>query len=107
MTEIDVEDLISELKELKLRVARLERNSNANTNTTGAPDSTLSVGDRVRIKNKTRKPQHWPANKEWTDSKERTATVTKTTPTQIHFTTDNGTQTWRAPHNLQKIQQTR
>jgi hypothetical protein len=107
MTEIDVEDLIRELKELKLRVARLESDSNANTKTTSAPDSTLSVGDRVRIKNKTKKPQHWPANKEWTDSKERTATVTKTTPTKIYFTTDNGTQTWRAPHNLQKIQQTR
>jgi hypothetical protein len=107
MTEIDVEDLIRELKELKLRVARLESDSNANTKTTSAPDSTLSVGDRVRIKNKTKKPQHWPANKEWTDPKERTATVTKTTPTKIYFTTDNGTQTWRAPHNLQKIQQTR
>jgi hypothetical protein len=54
MTEIDVEDLIRELKELKLRVARLESDSNANTKTTSAPDSTLSVGDRVRIKNKTK-----------------------------------------------------
>jgi hypothetical protein len=107
MTEIDVEDLILELKELKLRVARLEHNNRANTDTTSAPDSTLSVGDRVRIKNKTRKPQHWPTDKQWTDSKERTATVTKTTPTKIYFTTDNGTQTWRAPHNLQKIQQTK
>jgi hypothetical protein len=107
MTEIDVEDLITELKELKLRVARLERDNKANTDTTKVQDSTISVGDRVRIKNKIRKPQHWPADKGWTDSKERTATVTKTTPTQIHFTTYNRTQTWRAPHNLQKIQQTR
>jgi hypothetical protein len=53
MTEIDVEDLILELKELKLRVARLEHNNRANTDTTSAPDSTLSVGDRVRIKNNT------------------------------------------------------
>lgn len=102
MTEIDVDELIHELRELKLRVARLEREHKTDTESPAPNKSVLAVGDRVKIKNRVRKPQNWPTEKDWTESKERTATVTKVTPKQIHYITDNGTQTWRAPHNLRK-----
>jgi hypothetical protein len=58
----------------------------------------IRVGDRVRIKNKVRKPA--TAGPSWSETRERAATVTKVTPEQVHVITDNGTKTWRAPNNL-------
>jgi hypothetical protein len=104
MTEIDISELIvEELKELKLRVARLEREDKTTAEQQTTADNELIVGDRVTIKNQTHKPKTWPPEKDWSDKKERTETVTKVTPHQVHFTTDNGTRTWQAPHNLSKI----
>ena len=60
----------------------------------------LRKGDRVRIINKIRKPA--TATPDWTERKERAATVTKVTPEQIHVITDNGTKTWRGPNNVRK-----
>jgi dsDNA-specific endonuclease/ATPase MutS2 len=102
MTEIDVDELVHELKELKLRVARLEQHRQTTKDAQTGNKNTLAVGDRIRIKNKVKKPQNWPADKEWTESKERSATITKVTDKQVHFITDNGNHTWRAPHNLKK-----
>lgn len=120
-----IEELVEALKVLKVQesalkvqeaalITRLEaatkgRNSESNTKPASkacfAPNSTLVRGDRVRIKakNKVRKPATWNTQVPWSEDKERTATVTRVTPTQIHFITDNGVETWRAPNNLYKI----
>jgi len=63
----------------------------------------IRQGDRVIIKNKIRKPATCTDNTEWTKEKECVATVTRVTKEQIHFVTDNGTNTWRAPNNLSKL----
>jgi hypothetical protein len=39
----------------------------------------------------------------WEEDRERTATITRVTPNQIHFVTDNGTRTWRAHRNVRRI----
>jgi hypothetical protein len=122
----NVEELIEALKVLKVQesalkiretalITRLEAatkkgKSGPTTTTTASkaclvPNSTLVRGDRVRIKarNKVRKPATWDKRIPWSEDKERTATVTRVTPTQIHFITDNGVETWRAPNNIYKI----
>jgi hypothetical protein len=103
MTEIDVNKLIEELRALKLRVARLERENKESTEQRTTTNKALAVGDRIFIRNRIHKPKNWPPEKDWSDKKERTATVTKITTNQVHFTTDNGTRTWRAPHNISKL----
>jgi hypothetical protein len=64
-------------------------------------------GDRVIIKNKLHKPAFWDDNTEWCESEGKTATVTEVLlrgPTeQVHFITDNGVHTWRAPNNLRLL----
>ena len=103
MTEIDVDELVHELRELKLRVARLEQHRQTFKEAPTVKRNILAVGDRIKIKNKVKKPQNWPTDKEWTESNERSATITKITDKQVHYITDNGNHTWRAPHNLRKI----
>ena len=57
-------------------------------------------GDRIRIKNKAKKPVTWTSQVDcWTAEKERKATVTRVMPMQIHFITNNRVETWRAPNN--------
>ena len=57
----------------------------------------------MEIKNKLKKPADWPINTEWVESRGKTATVTRIYRGQVHFLTDNGVSTWRAPNNLRKI----
>lgn len=110
MAERQIEELIEELRTLKLRVATLEaeneqrirrdsvdsaRSSTATTQVNG-----IGKGDRVRITNAVKKPAYW--TRAWDEEKERSATVTRVTPLQIHFRTDNGVNTWRAPNNVRK-----
>jgi hypothetical protein len=64
----------------------------------------ISQGDRVVIKNKVTKPATC-VDKNWTKERERIATVTRVSKDQIHFVTDNGTRTWRAPNNLVRLQE--
>ena len=61
----------------------------------------LKVGEQVPIKNRVRK--HWPREVQWSEALERTATVTCVTCWQVHFITDNGMQTWCAPHKVKSI----
>ncbi len=63
----------------------------------------ISVGDRIWIKNKLKKPATWTSNKPWIEIEGRTATVTGFATGQVHFLTDNGVKTWRAPNNVEKI----
>jgi hypothetical protein len=120
MAERQIEELIRELRTLKLRVATLEaendyqrarRESSEHTRTLTAASNNsthdmervngIGRGDRVRITNTVKKPAYW--TKAWDEKKERVATVIKVTPSQIHFRTDNGVNTWRAPNNVRKI----
>ena len=73
------------------------------TRTTPLTVNGISQGDRVTIKNKIRRPATCSDETKWTKEKERVATVTRVTKDQIHFVTDNGTRTWRAPNNLSKL----
>lgn len=108
--DIDIDDLIAELSALRIRVARLEADRDKENAVRVAPVAAaavalgdLEVGDRVRIKNKVRKPATWPSATPWSEERERIATVTRVTTEQVHFVTDNGTRTWRAPNNLTKL----
>ena len=117
MNENEVGHLIAELKALKIRastiVAQLEahkqegpRNEGNKTSTGNEQEFTvngLKKGDRVRIKNKVKKPATWPDERPWIKEAARLATITRVTKDQIHFRTDNGTATWRAPNNLERI----
>ena len=116
MEDRTFEELIEELQALRIRenaiIAQLEGAKNKartgiNTNSTQAPATAngLQKGDRVRIKNKIRRPA--TAGPGWTETRERLATVTRVTPDQVHITTDNGTRTWRGPNNLQLIDDAR
>lgn len=110
---IDIDSLTQELQNLHLRIEQIERTIAAQTaSQRGRIESAanerheingIAVGDRVRVKNKVKKPATWISETPWSANKERIATVTRVTPLQIHFVTDNGTRTWRAPNNLEKL----
>ena len=114
MQDKEVEDLISELKVLNLRrsaiLARLEEaystpgvEENASHSVRAPIANGIVKGDRVRIINKVKRPAVWTSQLAWDKERERYATVTRVTPTQVFFTTDNGVETWRAPNNLRRI----
>jgi hypothetical protein len=106
----DIETLINELKQLKIRELRvlealettLQQQTNGATQTTTVDPNNCSpyfkIGDRIAIKNKIIRPVNRPLNRG-----DRTATVTKATLERIEFRTTNGTETWRAPHNVRKL----
>jgi hypothetical protein len=106
MEDITVEDLIVELNALRIRVAQLEAAQGAVADIgNGNVDDAVAFrrGDRIRITNRVRRPSNWNTGVVWEEERERTATVTRVTPTQIHFVTDNGTRTWRAHRNVRRI----
>jgi hypothetical protein len=65
---------------------------------TESPPSTYSVGDRIEITNKVRRLFNRTPTR-----RDRIGTVTRVTEKKVEFVTDNGTSTWRAPHNLKRI----
>jgi hypothetical protein len=101
MNETDIDRLLTELTALKIRVDRLEteqRGDQASLN----GERKIQVGDRVKIRNKVRKPTTWPKDKAWTEPLERQATVTRITNDRVYITTKNGTHTWRHLNNLKR-----
>jgi hypothetical protein len=98
MKEIDINDLVTELRDLKIRVAQLERQKSSGE----SHEDKLQAGDRVQITNKIRKPSSWPKDKQWTEERERLATIRQVTTERIYITTDNGNLTWRHPNNIKK-----
>ena len=100
---IDVDELINEIKELRIRVTSLEAERSRPERRPATSKLELVPGDRIRITNLIRKPLNWPEGAPWTEENERKATVTRVTDKQVHFRTDNGRTTWRAPHNIKKI----
>ena len=104
----ELDELIERLRFLQLEqasvIARIEVLNSTPTNTVPKERiNGIAEGDRVRIKNKVRKPATWSSAVVWTEAKERLATVTRVTRDQVHFVTDNGTRTWRAPNNLTRL----
>jgi hypothetical protein len=103
---MDIEELTQEVKQLRIRIARLE-SEREQTSKKGPPPTvrvdTLKAGDRIRITNKIRRPVTWPEEVLWTEEKERVGTVTHLTRNQVHFRFDNGRTTWRATKNIRKI----
>ena len=102
MKNDDIEDLLRQIRDLTLRVARLEQEKTNAEHSTNDNRSELIVGDRIRITNRIRRPVNWPADKPWTEAKERSAVVTSVTTDRVYFTTDNGTLSWRQPQNIKK-----
>ena len=113
MEDSRIDDIIAELRSLRLQVARLESElsdeRNRPTPPTGPParlaseDHGYAVGDRVYILNKIKKPATWVSSVAWSEAEAKKATITAVRTRQIFFTTDNGVETWRAPNNLRKL----
>jgi hypothetical protein len=75
-------------------------NIRGNTDDTGHTDITYYVGDRIEITNKVRRLFNRTPTR-----RDHTGTVTKVSDKKVEFVTDNGTSTWRAPHNLRKLKE--
>ena len=116
--DTDISELIRDWQELQIRAAGIVRRLEAaeTARRTSHSDGSRATpvvnelivngirrGDRVKIKNKFNKPATWPAERRWDKEEAKLATVTKVTREQVHFTTDNGVRTWRAPNNLERI----
>ena len=100
-----VDELIKDLLQLRLvETALLRQLEEARRLETGRatlphPDLNLIVvGDRVKITNRVRNPKGGEVTKQ-----DRFATVTRLHEGKVYFTTDNGTNTWRLPRNLQHL----
>jgi len=92
--------LTEELRALNLRTQRLEAELHA-LQQREALQADFVKGDRVYITNRVRRPSSWLKN--WTNDtaeNEKRATVTHKIRDRVWLVTDNGTKTWRAPHNL-------
>jgi hypothetical protein len=106
--DIYIEALINELKALRLRVTIVESQLRGHREQEEAANVAPGVfvrGDRVRITNRIRRPANWSAS--WHESdieNERRSTVTHRVRDQVWLITDNGTRTWRAPNNLERIE---
>lgn len=116
MSKEDIAKIITELRELKLREVQLLNalesavQNQTEPTPTNAPTATspgatarspiFQLGDQVVITNNILSPIGRYANKG-----DRTAVVLKVTPSRVDIRTDNGTKTWRAPHNLRPRRQ--
>jgi restriction endonuclease S subunit len=124
--ERKIQELTSALKTLKLQEAELtaqlkkaienkEKKRDEvldNTHEASVPTRRVSKrdeqsfhrGDKIWIKNKLHKPATWNNKIEWNEKEGKTATVTdvivRGPGEQVHFLTDNGVRTWRAPNNV-------
>ena len=111
----DIDSLVNELRSLKIRVSQVETElrerrtqevlvATALPTTPTPPQANLTRGDRVRIINKIKRPANWLARWDERDiENERRATVTHRVRDQVWIVTDNGTTSWRAPNNLERI----
>ena len=122
MAEESIDDLINLLQELRVQesavIARIQRATQlsersgrqpisqeghqAHEDTANdQPEQRFNIGARVRIINKVKKPA--TAGRDWTEERERLATVIRVRGEQVHIVTSNGTKTWRAPNNLRIV----
>jgi hypothetical protein len=117
MRDNKIHALIEELKALKLREAAIldqlevenkRRNREEREREEreihhhGTTNHGFEQGDRIRITNQVKKPYNWGDDR-WNYQEAKRATVTFATEDRIHFVTDNGVTTWRAPKNIQRL----
>ena len=122
-----IQELISALKTLRLQEADLTaqlEEAVENRERTGVANDTaggeerekngrvfygFAKGDRIWIQNKLIKPANWNNEFKWIEQEGKTATVTdvlaKGPTIQVHFVTDNGVKTWRAPNNVRLLKE--
>lgn len=103
-----VDQLTNELRDLRIRIAQLEtaaaaNEQEANAGAERAASIGFKEGDRVRIKNKLKRPAAWPTKTLWNRELAQFATITHIYRGQVHFVTDNGVKTWRAVNNLELL----
>jgi hypothetical protein len=116
MEEESLEESLTELAEdlrhlVRIREAEVLASIRRLTNVHATDDTQpreievngFKKGDRVRITKKVEKSAVWPRKQTWVESEFRLATVTKVSSLQVHFLTDNGVRTWRAPNNLERV----
>ncbi|KAI2494384.1 hypothetical protein MHU86_1550 [Fragilaria crotonensis] len=103
----DIDQLTTELRDLRIRVAQLEAAAIGHEpderSASAAAATVFQRGDRVKIKNKLKKPATWPVTAKWDQEAAQLATVTHNYKNQVHFRTDNGVKTWRAHNNLARL----
>jgi hypothetical protein len=58
----------------------------------------------VKINNKLKKPATWSNTVEWDEEAAQLPTVTHKYKGQVHFQTNNGVKTRRAPNNWAKLE---
>lgn len=104
MQDKTIGDLINELKALRLREARVISllEAAATQRDSDTEDHGFERGDRIKIKNKVKKPANW-GDEPWDYQQAKLATVTRATLQRIYFVTDNGISSWRAPHNVERL----
>ena len=104
--ENNIERLSNELQQLRVREATIASLLEDQSVSAATRPLTFAIGDRVWIKNRVHKPKAWSDDAVWDESKAKRATVTKVVHAhaQVHFVTDNGVCTWRAPGNLRHLE---
>lgn len=118
MDEPSLQDLVQELRTLRIREAQIldrieviatktpaEEKEQPPASSAEAATPGFKIGDRIVIQNKVKKPANWSDQHPWLESEHRVATIRdiiRLGPTniQIHFITDGGIETWRAPNNV-------
>jgi hypothetical protein len=112
MEDSRIDELIEQVRTLSLQVEELKQelrrrdSRSPPSRTLVAKDrSGFEIGDRVRVLNAVKKPATWDNSTKWIEAEARLGTVTKVRVGQIFYTTDNGTETWRAPNNLRRLTQ--
>ena len=108
MRKGNVESLIKELEDLRIRESRIIALLKEETRKIEVTDEAdievlFNPGDRIYILNRVRKPLNWDDSRRWNEANAHKATVTRTEFGRVYFTTDNGVKTWRLPENLERI----
>ena len=103
MSNKSVDQLIQRLKQLKVEepivIQQLEEARRTKTGQTDHPHiGDIVIDNRVKITNRVRNLKGINVT-----NADRLKTVTCTDKKKIYFTTDNDTETWRLPKNLNKI----
>lgn len=101
--EREIKALRARLEQLEVAVSIGQQARGGHEGARTAANPVFKKGDRVRVKNKLKKPATWSKNDEWIQQQAQKATVTHRYLNQVHFVTDNGVKTWRAENNLENL----
>ena len=97
----DIGQLVKRLRDLQLEQASIIQQLKAVANKQSKPNtSELSKGDKVKIITKVKPPAGSRPSR-----RDTVGTILSITPTRIKVRTESGVTTYRAPHNVSKIQE--